>query len=111
MRKRSGNDIWKGLYDFPLLEKKRELTKGKISGLFFDLPGWKNEPIPQYLDSKIHKHILTHQIIHAQFIHVIYPKAKADRLIQKIENSRWYSTSQIEKLPKPVLISRFLQEL
>ena len=110
MKKRSGKDIWKGLYDFPVLEKKQAITKGKISSLFAALTGMVIPPTQKYQVSKIHKHVLTHQVIHAQFIRIIYPKAKADRLAQHIANSEWYSPSQIEKLPKPVLISRFLLE-
>jgi A/G-specific adenine glycosylase len=31
MRKRTGEDIWKNLYDFPIIEAERELSQEEIS--------------------------------------------------------------------------------
>ncbi len=66
LKQRTGNDIWKNLYDFPLIE-----SVGKISGSelnqkithMFDIPH-KHVSISR---SKEYKHVLTHRIIYARF--------------------------------------------
>jgi A/G-specific adenine glycosylase len=52
---------------------------------------------------KKYKHVLSHQIIHATFIII-----KED--VRESENLKYYSTKKIAELPKPVLISRFLED-
>ncbi len=104
MTERTGKGIWKGLYDFPLHEEKRPVRPEKIIGKYFPLDG--NEKGSQI--SEEYKHVLSHQIIHARFIQIDWPSAKElpPSLIHL--NARWYSLNQMEKLPKPVLITRYL---
>lgn len=106
MKKRLEKDIWNSLYDFPLRETKRSVSHMKIQILFPSVSGVKVKSKM----SKVYKHVLTHQIIHARFIHFEIPQAKSDSLRKKIEGSGWFSQSQIARLPKPVLISRFLHD-
>jgi A/G-specific adenine glycosylase len=55
--------------------------------------------------SKKYKHVLSHQIIHATFIII-----KSDASSHETENLKYYSAKKIAALPKPVLISRFLED-
>jgi A/G-specific adenine glycosylase len=67
MNKRSGNDVWKNLYDFPLIETERPVAPERLAAT----PGWKeifSGPVEILEISKIHKHVLSHQVIHARFI-------------------------------------------
>jgi A/G-specific adenine glycosylase len=49
--------------------------------------------------------VLSHQIIHATFIII-----KDDVSARESESLKYYSTKKIAELPKPVLISRFLED-
>jgi A/G-specific adenine glycosylase len=69
LQKRSANDIWKNLYEFPLIESDKSVSVDKIlsSVKFRSL-----FPMKHKLVSKSEKitHKLTHQIIYAQFIQI-----------------------------------------
>lgn len=93
MKKREEKDIWNGLYDFPLIEHKRAVSDSQLKKDFGR--GIKL--------SKTFKHILSHQTIHARFI---MTDSVSDSTLQK--STKFYSAAQIANLPKPVLISRFL---
>jgi A/G-specific adenine glycosylase len=68
LEKRIANDIWKNLYQFPLNETKKELSEIEVinKGIPFDI---KIDGNIKSL-SPIKKHILSHQILYAQLIHV-----------------------------------------
>lgn len=105
MKKREGKDIWNGLYDFYLVEKKRSTDVEKITE--------ENELLRKTLKGKkitetsgIYKHVLSHQIIYSRFIQLKVTKTPA------VNGSglKFYSLKKVGDLPKPVLISRFLSD-
>lgn len=84
IKKRSGKDIWKNLYDFPLIETSRELKKTEL----MKTKEWRRLFMPNQINtpknkkkvlinskpiyninsvSKTYKHILSHQHIFARF--------------------------------------------
>jgi A/G-specific adenine glycosylase len=102
MRKREGKDIWHGLYDFHLVERKRPLKTEKILEA---LPNFRFT-IDEVEISHPYKHILTHQIIFAKFIFIKTEKFQLSR----DGNLKFYTFEKIYDLPKPVLITRFLSD-
>jgi len=115
LKKRTGDDIWKGLFDFPLIETNE----------IFDYPRliltkeWKNRFDKndfKLIDvSKIYKHQLTHQKIIAQFFSIqIYKKLDSkpsDSLILiDLENFKNYAIPKlidnyfVESNKKPQLL-------
>lgn len=104
INKRTSNDIWKNLYELPLLENTTELTdedllKTKlpyINGIHFNI---KSISAPK-------KHVLSHQIIHAK---LIYAEVKADVDITKplIRVNK----KDIPKFAVPRLVELFLEDL
>ncbi len=102
MTLRDQKGIWYGLYDFPLIEKKRAVKIEKI--LSEDLK-WKSKKSKPEI-SNSYKHILSHQIITAKFI--ILPFSEISVALKK--KLKFYSPKQMAELPKPVLISRFLHD-
>jgi A/G-specific adenine glycosylase len=104
MRRRSEKDIWFGLYDFPLIESNSQTDTKKLA----DIPPAFKKLIAQSEPSvsQTYKHVLTHQTIFCRFIIVNTP---ATMVLQE-KNGKFYSFAKIEQLPKPVLISRFLNE-
>lgn len=69
MNKRDETDIWANMYDFPLIESKSRLTAQEVILLpeFKTFFGENSLIINTY---PIKKHALTHQHLHAQFIHI-----------------------------------------
>ena len=74
LQRRTGNDIWRHLYEFPSWESKEPQRDPEV--LFQNLSGWiSGEPV-LIRQSEV-KHQLTHQTIHATFLHVRVPKITA----------------------------------
>jgi A/G-specific adenine glycosylase len=101
LRKREPGDIWNGLYDFYLLEEKKSLRAKQLS--------------EKYLKSadrvsKEYKHVLSHQKLVVRFIEIIEKNTNLQKQIEAA-GLKCYSKKQIEQLPKPVLISRYLQDV
>ncbi|MDR0606331.1 MAG: A/G-specific adenine glycosylase [Bacteroidales bacterium] len=76
IRKREEKDIWKGLYEFPLFEREKELSEEEILSNSFltgilDGCTWTIKSI-----SSQYKHQLTHQLIIARFITLTITKGK-----------------------------------
>jgi A/G-specific adenine glycosylase len=100
LRKRTGKDIWQGLYELPLIESDKAQTPKRFAGLL-EQPfgsGWvvvrKDGPV---------KHVLSHQVIHALFWEVKAPKGfKAPK--------EWIAVrpSEIDRYALPRLIERYL---
>lgn len=91
LKQRQERDIWQGLYDFDLIESKEEMKEEVL------LKKYKARGV-----SKIYKHVLTHQIIYARFVLI-------EKKPQKTFNM--YTKREIEKLPKPKLISQYLYDI
>ncbi len=102
MQVRDQKGIWHGLYDFPLIEKKKPTKIEKV--LSEDLKWSTRKSKPEI--SADYKHVLSHQIITAKFI--VLPFAEISVAMKK--NLKFYSPKQMAELPKPVLISRFLED-
>lgn len=106
MRKRDETDIWKGLYEFPMIETDKSVSLTKLKMMY----EWENifgSPGPGSISySAIHKHILTHQVIFARFYLV-------DKILHPLNQKHHFIEVQHERLrdlPLPRLIDRFLQE-
>ncbi len=106
MHKREKNDIWKGLYEFYLVEK----TKGMRS------PGDKiikllEEKCKVKKTLKVYESILSHQSVKVQFRHIwVENKEQLSDLLTG-KGLKPYTIRAIENLPKPVLISNYLKEV
>ena len=104
MNKRTGNDIWKNLYDFPLVETETELSRDDItsSDQFGKIMG-TNEYIISSVTETV-RHILTHRDLRVKFIllaaenyfHPDYLK------VREID---------LQKYPVPKLIENFLKKV
>ena len=102
INKRTGNDIWKNLYELPLIETESEVPEEK----FYALPQWQEMlaegEVPSVrLVQKGVKHVLSHRVIYANFYEVILPE-NADSFAQ-------YQRSRIEDLHK-FAVSRLVNQ-
>jgi A/G-specific adenine glycosylase len=69
MKKRSGEGIWEGLYDFPSIESESALQQEDILHALQNHLQF-NGPIIQVDFSKEYKHILSHRRLKAHFLHI-----------------------------------------
>jgi A/G-specific adenine glycosylase len=104
MRKRQGKDIWHGLFDFYLVETNRRTG---IDQLLRETPALKKKFTLANIEiSKPYRHVLSHQTINARFITTSF---STPPVLEEPE-LKLYSRKKIAELPKPVLISRFLED-
>ena len=104
MRKREEKDIWLGLFDFHLVERKKAIKPEKLLEEN-DVNQWVGNA-KEVSISKSYKHILSHQTIFSRFI-IVKNKKKPMGIAG---NHAVYTLKQINELPKPVLVSRFLAD-
>ncbi len=102
MKKRDQSDIWHGLFDFGLIETDRPVNP---ENLIQDAAHKKwFRKAERVAVSKKYVHILSHQIIHCRFIHL-----RARPTFEKpAKDLNFYSPGEIARLPKPALITRYL---
>ena len=101
LNKRTGKDIWVGLYDFPLLETKTRMEEFDAFNVAF-----KGLDLTFQKKSTELKHILTHQKIYAIFWHVSVKNKKkmAEKYVQP-------PLKELNNYPVPKLIDNYLQSI
>lgn len=96
---RTGKDIWQHLYEFPLVETEKELKTEDIFSHENFLKIVSNDAKNAVVTSvsRQYKHILSHQIIYAQFIHLKTSKRIVSGKYQiiKKENIHTYAVSRL----------------
>lgn len=101
-RRRNAEDIWKNLYDFPLIESGSFLKNEKLLEKVKDLAGHE---ISFLKKTREFQHLLTHRKIRASFF--IFDLSKK---LDLYEDCIWVNHSKLRELPVPRLIEKFLQE-
>ena len=89
LNKRAENDIWKGLYEFYLIESKEELA---VNQLLKEIK--PNKIIGQNFDlihaTKSYKHILSHQHLYAKFYiiktNTLFPKSQTKTKLNNLND-------------------------
>ena len=107
LHKRAGNDIWRNLYELPLIETDRRLREEELLSHPFlrkELDGRSVRPLVRPLLMGV-KHVLSHQIIHADFYEMIIP---AD--IQGFSDCIRIGPGEWERYAVPRLIHLFLEK-
>lgn len=100
VKKRSENDIWKNLYDFPMIETDTSTPTEKLI---------KDAHLEDYLIQKTSsvQHILSHQKLHINFIHI--PQIPS---VEK-RNTNWelIHHDELKNHPFPKVIENFLKSI
>lgn len=103
MKKRTGRDIWNGLYEFHLVESasEKKLTQlvktDKLLALLKDI---------QEVGSM--RHVLSHQVLEIRFF-----EAAAENLTDNAEalgDLSFISMKKANEMPKPIAITRYLEK-
>ena len=109
MKLRSQKDIWKGLYDFYLLETRQAVED--VQALDDLLLKKVLETSPTVEMSGIYRHQLTHQQLFVRFFIIdVRNTSLADSLIEGSQLQA-YSVEEVKNLPKPILIDNYLSEV
>jgi len=104
LNKRAENDIWKGLYDFPLIETKDKISEQEICHSNELKKNLEKTKFHVRSVSKFHKHILSHQQLHARFMEIeIETPLKNKNLIKA-------NLKELEKYALPRLVERYINE-
>ncbi len=108
IRKRLREDIWKGLFEFPLVETTEETDFERLQHLpdFVKIAGMTRFQLLK--QSATRKHILSHQKIFARFYHLHF-----DGSLDLVDenNISLISQNELQSYPLPRLIDRYLQEI
>ena len=108
MKRRDEKDIWKGLYDFYLVEKNKCCSVDSLEEeLLEKLLKQRGLLIKE---SEKYKHLLTHQRIFAYFLLF---QVKSGALVNELlEKGNWglFNETEIKELPKPVLIKNYFEK-
>lgn len=109
LKQRKAKDVWQGLYDFYLLETAKTAQPDDLFTMDEVVRTLQKENAtlvvsPEYI------HVLSHQKIFATFF-TFYSNG-SDRLSDHLdlEDYQFYDLDDIIDLPKPVLISRYLND-
>ncbi|MCG8340871.1 MAG: A/G-specific adenine glycosylase [Cytophagales bacterium] len=109
MKKREESDIWRGLYDFYLIEGDQfkpphQLESELLSAIQRYKLVIKKRPT-------LYKHILTHQRLNVCFFHIkaSTPFINESKEVFNKMNITPFTLEEIKTLPKPILINNFLK--
>ncbi|WP_317241174.1 A/G-specific adenine glycosylase [Hymenobacter sp. 5414T-23] len=110
MRKRGPKDIWEGLYDFALQETgSAELSVASVVNAVEAVGGRLATDRAEEPTTAM-RHILSHQKVEARF-HPIWLSEPLDVKAAGAAGLVAYSATDIERLPKPVIITNFISNL
>lgn len=104
--RRTARDIWKNLYEFPLIETSvpmeiDELIKfNEFETLFGNLSSWTIDPPSSF------KHVLSHQVIHARFFRI---QLARETQFSLPEHFLRIEENQLDHYPVSRLIHKYLE--
>jgi A/G-specific adenine glycosylase len=105
LHKRSDNDIWQNLYDFPCIESQKPMTVEEVIASETFLQLIENNPFTIIKSSPIFTHKLTHRTILAHFIEI-----KLEKELLQIQTNDLFLARETElgSFPIPRLIDLYL---
>lgn len=107
LKERTLRDIWSGLHDFALIETTKPLTRQQLEALPASA-GLPKRTNVKHVSSKVH--LLTHQRLNIHFYRAEISEENLTKLNESFGRLQWYSPKQAGTLPKPVVVTRFLEE-
>lgn len=113
LNKRTLSDIWKNLYDFPLIESDRFIYNIDIAIEFekqFKIP---QDQFKVLSISSEYKHILTHQRISARFYVINFQNQNLFQKFKLLNGNQFISVDKesVNQYPLPRLIDKYLTEI
>ncbi|GJM29916.1 MAG: A/G-specific adenine glycosylase [Cyclobacteriaceae bacterium] len=108
LKERTGKDIWRGLYDFFLLEPGNEADPLELFAVNLPNVKWIDQ-VEVGEPSVTYRHKLSHQLISAQFMIIETNNTQVfEHFKQEFELSE-FEVSDVHQLPKSILIDNYLK--
>lgn len=106
MKKRTGRDIWNGLYEFYLVEA---LSEKKVKQVV------KTDELLSALNVEVKevgsiRHILSHQVLEIRFFETAIKKQNLTKNKRLLEGLSFISAREAGQIPKPIAITRYLEK-
>ena len=109
IKKRIDDDIWKGLYDFPMIETRKKISKEKLENILRSEKYFGSQKISIQSVSMEYIHILSHQKLHAVFYNMeLSGEFHLDNFKDKIKEVDY---KHLKKYPIPRLVEKFLVDI
>jgi A/G-specific adenine glycosylase len=105
LRTRTERDIWQGLNDFWLAETPRAKTWQRLQEDLAPLPAEVRKATAPHVEKV--RHVLSHQVLHVRFYRFDLKKEWK----KPPPGFRWYTARQVDQLPKPIVITRYLEAI
>lgn len=107
MRKRTGRDIWNGLYEFHLVESQSEK---KLTAIV------KADALLSLLKADVKemgsiRHVLTHQTLHIRFFEISVASEFLTKNKKLFDGLSFISLKKAGEMPKPIAITRYLEKV
>lgn len=107
LHQRQGKDIWKGLFEFPLMETQTALSDAELTAQAEEFLSHLTSSRPdRIVIGNAYKHQLTHRTIYATFIQTFFGKTAMP--IQEKEQA--IRREEIKKYPVSRLTDKYLKE-
>lgn len=103
MKKRIGKDIWQGLYELPMIESHKRLSKKEVMGLLQEKLGLSAHEAPKVKKLWYHEQRLTHRLIHGTFYELSWHDKRSE--------GQWVSIEECRLKGIPKIIDLFFEEL
>lgn len=106
INKRTGNDIWKNLFEFPLIETAESVTEETLLAHpeFVRLFAEKEQPVVRLISPNV-KHVLSHRVLYANFYEVTLPEET-----NSFSSYLKVRADELEQYAVPKLIHAFLEK-
>ncbi len=103
LNKRTSNDIWKNLYELPLVENGKDLSDEEL--FVQEIPFIESSDFNVKQVSREKKHVLSHQIIHSKLIYVeVKPNINISAHLIRVNKK------DISKFAVPRLLEQFFED-
>lgn len=102
IRQREGKDIWRGLYEFPLIETKKETDVKNILKMA-ERTGWLSKTDKATAVSPLFKQQLSHQLIIGQFVKIQINKKIPGGFV-------WSEKNKLTRFVFPKLIHKYVNQ-
>jgi A/G-specific adenine glycosylase len=104
INKRTGNDIWKNLYDFPVIETENEISPGELERTEAWKSLFKGYDFKMGTEVESFRHLLSHQELKVRFYQVFISGFRHDLYME-------IPVSEIHKYPVPRLVENYLKKV
>jgi A/G-specific adenine glycosylase len=111
MRQRVEKGIWQGLYEFYLIETEKEPEVVNTMKTFSrNYQGNETDLVWQEYQ-EIYTHKLTHQHLNIKILKLFIPTGDSLAKMPELKEGRFFSASEIEQLPKPIILDKVWAKL